>query len=124
MIYHYLVFTCLVVYKLICKGNKSGHGSMFGMPPLQIVFVKKKIQKSMHHKAKIKNLFVSCIQVTVRKCCDWKYFLCNLATSFLKFILVTGNHDRNSDTVRNWLTLLYMIKICCSTWAGTNICVK
>jgi len=25
---------------------------------------------------------------------------------------------------QNWFTLFYMIKICCSTWAGTNICVK
>ena len=66
---NYLVFTDLVVYILICKGNKSGHGSMLGMPPLQIGFVKKNVQKSMHYKAKIKNSFVSCIRVTVRKCC-------------------------------------------------------
>ena len=33
-------------------------------------------------KAKILNLLVSCTRPIVRKCCDWKYFLGDLATSF------------------------------------------
>ena len=34
-----LPITCLVAYKLICKGNKSGYRCMSRMPSTQIAFV-------------------------------------------------------------------------------------
>jgi hypothetical protein len=70
----------------------------------------------------------NCMVISIRKGCDWKYVLGDLATSFsLSFLLLHEIMTRSFRQcfricVRTWFTLFYMIKICCSTWTATRYC--
>ena len=93
----------------------------------KLVGITTKVQHTIIGQAKVKNLFVSCTWQTIRKGCDWKYVLGDLATSFsLSFLLLHEIMTRSFRQcfricVLTWFTLFYMIKICCSTWAGTRM---